>query len=190
MYIIKITLTRCIFTNRTCPMFSHLTYVRANLSDRCRINTIAYLLPYSRLRLYQNRGKITTYSVFPALPLKIDLIIPLRGIIFVSGARPPSADEHRQKSHLDFDVDAGGQVKVHQGVYDLWCWRFNIYQSLVGPHLKLFARILINEARAVDRILMDLGRQRDGTDRLAAIALNRIHDLGRRLIYDLVIVGL
>src|SRR5437867_901874 len=47
-------------------------------------------------------------------------------------------------SELDLDVDAGGQVELHQRVHGLRRGIDNVEQSLVGAHLELLARGLVD----------------------------------------------
>src|SRR6476620_7942809 len=54
-------------------------------------------------------------------------------------------------SHLDLDVDTGGQRKPPKGI-DRLCGRVeDVDQSLVGADLELLARVLVDERGAQDR---------------------------------------
>lgn len=66
----------------------------------------------------------------------------------------------------------------------------DVYQALVGAHLKLLAGILINERRTIHRVFLDFRGQRHRTDGFAAVTFDGIDDLGGGLINDLIIVSL
>src|SRR5436305_13858991 len=93
-------------------------------------------------------------------------------------------------SELDLDVHAGGQVEPHQRVHHFWIWVQDVDDPLVGPHLELLARVLVDERGADHRPAIDLGGQRDGAGRRCIGTPRRIHDLVRGLVEDAVIVGL
>src|SRR5437764_6787784 len=88
------------------------------------------------------------------------------------------------RAELDLDVDAGGEVELHQRVHGLRRRVDDIEQPLVGPHLELLAALFVDVRRAVDGELLDLGRQWNRPAHLGAGALGRIHDLARRRIED------
>src|SRR5882672_10693857 len=87
-------------------------------------------------------------------------------------------------SKLDLDVDAGGQIELHQRVHRLRCRIDDIEQALVRTHLELLAALLVDVRRAVDREFLDPGRQRNRPAHLRACALGGCHDLARRRIED------
>src|SRR5262245_60933954 len=87
-------------------------------------------------------------------------------------------------SELDLDVDAGGEIELHQRVDGLRRRIDDVEQPLVRAHLELLAALLVDVRRAVDGELLDLGRQRDRPAHLRAGALGRIYDLARRRIED------
>src|SRR5580765_464895 len=89
-----------------------------------------------------------------------------------------------KKSELDFDVDAGGQVELHQRVDGLRGRIDNVEQALVGAHLELLAALLVHVRRTVDGELLDAGRQRNGSANLCTGTLRRVHDLAGRRIED------
>ena len=66
----------------------------------------------------------------------------------------------------------------------------DIQQSLVRANLKLIHRFLVNVRGAIDRKLLDAGRQRDRPSHLRACALGRLDDLGGRSIQNAIIKGL
>src|SRR5690348_17583731 len=88
---------------------------------------------------------------------------------------------------LDLDVDAGGEVELHQRVHGLRRRVDDIEQALVGAHLELFAALLVDMRRPIDREFLDLGRQRNRAAHLSARTLGGRHDLARRRIEDAVI---
>src|SRR3982750_1761799 len=83
---------------------------------------------------------------------------------------------------LDFDVDAGGQIELHQGIDGLRCRIDNIEKALVGAHLELLAALLVDMRRTVDGELLDARRERDRSANLGAGPFRRVHDLTRRRI--------
>src|SRR5882757_4910255 len=64
-------------------------------------------------------------------------------------------------SELDLDVDAGGEIELHQRVHRLRRRVDDIEQALVRTHLELLAALLVDVRRAVDREFLDPGRQRN-----------------------------
>src|SRR5262249_37101661 len=91
------------------------------------------------------------------------------------------------RSELDLDVDAGGQIKLHQRVHGLRRRVDDVEQPLVGAHLELLAALLVDVRRTVDRELLDPGRQRNRAPHLRTGALGGGDDLARRRIEDAVI---
>src|SRR5271170_1158976 len=88
---------------------------------------------------------------------------------------------------LDLDVDAGGEVELHQRIDRLRRRIDDVEQSLMRAHFELLAALLVDMRRAVDGELLDLGRQRDRPTHLRAGALRRIDDLARRRIENAMI---
>src|SRR5436309_12509481 len=91
---------------------------------------------------------------------------------------------------LDLDVDARGELELHERIDGLRRRLENVEQPLVRPHLELLARLLIDVRRAEDRVARYLRRQRDRSRHSRAGALGRVDDLGRRLIEDAVVIRL
>src|SRR5580692_12189445 len=83
---------------------------------------------------------------------------------------------------LDFDVDTGSQVELHEGIDGLRGRVDNVEKALVRAHLELLAALLVHMRRTVDGELLDAGRQRNGSANLRTGALRRVHDLTRRRI--------
>src|SRR5215468_7646402 len=90
-------------------------------------------------------------------------------------------------SELDLDVDASGEIELHQRVHRLRRRIDDVEQALVGAHLELLAALLVDVRRPVDREFLDPGRQRDRPAHLRAGALGGRDDLARRRIEDAVI---
>src|SRR6266853_6786485 len=89
-----------------------------------------------------------------------------------------------KKLELDFDVNTGGQVELHQRVHRLRCRIDNVEKALVRAHLELLAALLVDMRRTVDGELLDAGRQRNGSANLGTGTFRRIHDLAGRRIED------
>src|SRR6185312_5796162 len=89
--------------------------------------------------------------------------LPLRLMSFsgfpVGAAAPPRL----LLLELDFDVDAGSQIELHQSIDRLRGRIDDVEQPLVGAHLELLAALLVDMGRAVDREFLDSRRQRNGT---------------------------
>src|SRR5918996_1100403 len=90
-------------------------------------------------------------------------------------------------SELDLDVDAGGEVELHQRVHGLRRRIDDVEKTLVRAHLELLAALLVDVRRTVHRELLDLGRQRNRTPHLRTRALGGVDDFTRRRIEDAVI---
>src|SRR6516165_9212834 len=87
-----------------------------------------------------------------------------------------------QNLELDLDVDAGGQIELHESIDGLRGRIDNVEKALVRAHLELLAALLVDMRRTVDGELLDAGRQRNGSANLGTGALRRVHDLTRRRI--------
>src|SRR5262249_60727214 len=83
---------------------------------------------------------------------------------------------------LDLDVDAGGQVELHESIDGLRGRVDNVEKTLVSAHLELLAALLVHVRRTVHGELLDAGRQRNGSANLRTGSLRRVHDLTRRRI--------
>src|SRR4029078_9211779 len=93
-------------------------------------------------------------------------------------------------SELDLDVDAGRQVEAHQGVDGLRGGVDDVDEALVGAHLEVLARVFVLVGRADDAVHVLLGRQRHGAGDLGTRAGDGVHDLARRGVDHLVVIGL
>src|ERR1700751_4221775 len=87
-----------------------------------------------------------------------------------------------QNLELDLDVDAGGQIELHESIDGLRGRIDNVEKALVRAHLELLAALLVDMRRTVDGELLDAGRQRNRSANLRAGAFRRGHDLTRRRI--------
>src|ERR1051325_186043 len=91
---------------------------------------------------------------------------------------------------LDLDAHAGRQGQTHQGVDDPRVGVEDVDDSLVCAHLELLAGILVDEGRADDRQLGDLGRERDRAGSARVRAAGGVNDLVRRLVQHTMVVCL
>ena len=91
---------------------------------------------------------------------------------------------------LDFDVDAGRQVELHQRVDRLRRGIDDVEKTLVSPDFELFAALLVYMRGPVDGETLDACGQRNGTAYLCACAFCRVDDFPRRIVEDAVIEGL
>jgi hypothetical protein len=80
---------------------------------------------------------------------------------------------------LDFDVNAGGKIQLHQRVNGLRRGLQNVEQSLVRTDLKLLTRFLIRVRRAENRKLVDHRWEWNRSRNPRARPLGRIDDLRR-----------
>src|SRR5215217_4781369 len=93
-------------------------------------------------------------------------------------------------SALDLDVDARGEVELHQSVQGLGGGLEDVDEALVRAHLELFAALLVHVRSTEHRVLADRGRQRNRSGDARARAARRLHDVRRRLVEQLVIESL
>src|SRR3954466_10690591 len=93
-------------------------------------------------------------------------------------------------SELDLDVDAGREVEAHQRVHGLRGGIDDVDQALVRAHLEVLARVLVLVGRADDAVHVLLGRQGHRTGHLGTGAGDGVHDLARRGVDHLVVIGL
>src|SRR4051794_30708780 len=69
---------------------------------------------------------------------------------------------------LDLDVHAGREVEAHQGADRLLARLQHVDQALVGAHLEVLLRVLVDEGRAHHGVALDPRRQRHGAGNLRA----------------------
>src|SRR5256712_4739799 len=93
-------------------------------------------------------------------------------------------------SELDLDVDAGGQVELHQRVHGLRRGIDNVEESLVGAHLELLARGLVDVWAPQHGPAIDDRRQQHWSRDAGPPPAHGLHDLLDRPIKQLMIVGL
>ncbi len=85
-------------------------------------------------------------------------------------------------------VHTAGELEFHERVDGLGCGAVDVDEALVARELELFARLLVDEGRAVDGEDPLVGGQRYGTAYHCAGALYRLHNLLGRLVDQIVIV--
>src|SRR5437764_3448817 len=93
------------------------------------------------------------------------------------------------RAELDLDVDAGGEVELHQRVHGLRRRVDDVEHPLVGADLELLARFLVDMRRAQHGKLLDPGRQRDRAAHARPGPLRGVDDLAGRLVEHAMIVG-
>src|SRR6478609_8081144 len=93
-------------------------------------------------------------------------------------------------SELDLDVDAGRQIETHQRVHRLRRGVDDVDQPLVRAHLEVLAGVLVLVGRADDAVDVLLRRQRHRAGHLRARTGHGVHDLPRRGVDHLVVIGL
>lgn len=91
---------------------------------------------------------------------------------------------------LDLDVNACGQVELHERINGLLSRLQNVEEAVVGPALELLTRLFVDVRSAQDGPARDGRWQRERTPNADASALGRLNDLIRASIKKLVIVGL
>src|ERR1700685_3524558 len=109
---------------------------------------------------------------------------PARRLAGKRGARPSG------RLDLYLDVHAGREVEPLERVDRLGRVLDDVDQALVHPHLEVVAGVLVLVGRPDHRVAVLVGRQRDRPEHLGLRPEHRLHDLLRRLVQDLVVVGL
>src|SRR5690606_36025129 len=82
------------------------------------------------------------------------------------------------------------QVDAHERVDRLRRRVEDVDETLVRAHLEVFARVLVLVRRTDDAVHVLLGRQRHRSDHAGPGAGDRLHDLARRRVDRLVVIGL
>ena len=90
---------------------------------------------------------------------------------------------------FNFYIYSRRQIQVGQGFNDFLVRIQDVNQTLVHPELKLLPGVLVNESRAVDRVLFDFGRQRNRTYHLGVVSFRGFNNLARGIIDELVVVS-
>src|SRR5690554_5728084 len=93
----------------------------------------------------------------------------------------------RPRSALDLDIDACRQVELHESVERLGGRLQNVDEALVGAHLELLPRLLVDVRATQHRVATDGRGQGDGASHARACAACRLDDVRRRLVEELVI---
>src|SRR5687768_10888680 len=104
--------------------------------------------------------------------------------------RPRSPSLRAMTLQLDLDVDACGEVELHEGVDGLRGRVDDVDQALVRPHLELLARGFVDVRRAEDRPAVDHRGKQDRARDPGTRAANGLHDLLDRAVEELVVVRL
>ena len=91
---------------------------------------------------------------------------------------------------LDFDVDAGRQIELHQGVHRLVGGIHDVHQTLVRADFKLVTAGLVDVRRAQDVKTLHARWQGHGALDNSAGALGGVNDFSSGLVDQLVIESL
>src|SRR5271168_1755249 len=83
---------------------------------------------------------------------------------------------------LDLDIDARGEVELHQRVHRLGRRIHDVEKPLMGADLELLAALLVDMRTSQHRELFDPRRQRDRAANAGARALRGRDDLAGRLV--------
>jgi hypothetical protein len=79
--------------------------------------------------------------------------------------------------HLHINVDSRREREVRESLDHLWTRVEDVDHPLVGAHLKLFSRVLVDEGRTVDRVLLYLSRKWDRANHVGVKAHGGVDDL-------------
>ena len=79
---------------------------------------------------------------------------------------------------------------MHEGVHSLWGWVHNIDETLVSAHLEMLARILVLVRGTNNAVDVLLSRERNRANHSCTRVRHRFDDLLRRLVDDLMVIGL
>src|SRR6516225_1659647 len=90
---------------------------------------------------------------------------------------------------LDLDVDAGGEVELHQCIDRLRRRIDDVEQALMRAHLELLTTLLVDMGRAVYGELLNAGGQRNGSAHLGTGPFSGVHNLLGRRIEDAMVEG-
>ena len=99
-------------------------------------------------------------------------------------------DEGIAPLQFDLNLDPGRDLQIHKSLYGLLCRPLDVHQALVGSALKLLAAILVLVNRPQDGDDLFSRRQGDGSRYGCPGALRRLDNTLRRLVDELVIIGL
>src|SRR5215470_4365426 len=120
--------------------------------------------------------------------------------ILGGGLRPPSeppprdcagkAGARTRPSQLDLHIDTSREIEFHERVDGLRRGIHDVEQTLVGAHLELLTRGLVDVRRAQHRPAIDDGRQQHRARDASARAPYGLDDLLDRPIQEMMIVGL
>src|SRR5690606_32602588 len=83
---------------------------------------------------------------------------------------------------LDLNINTRCEIELHKRIDRLRRRLHDVQQPLVGAHLKLLARLLVDVGRTVDGELLDARRQRNGTANKSSGAPSGVGDISGRLV--------
>src|SRR3954452_14574508 len=144
---------------------------RPSAWNRRVIPTFFAITPVRMIKTPQQRPSDNSEGVQPIQILRAPpgLVLPKGSGGDAARSYPPAVSPNlpregpRLLRQLDLNVDAGGQIELHQRVDRLRRGLHDVEQPLVGSHLELLARLLVDVRRAVDGELLNARRQRDRT---------------------------
>src|SRR5437867_13227297 len=93
-------------------------------------------------------------------------------------------------SALGLDAHAGGQAEPHERVDDARVGVEDVDDALVGAHLELLPRVLVDKGRSDHGELADLGRKGDRAGSARVRTAGGVDDLVRRLVQHSMVVSL
>ena len=81
-----------------------------------------------------------------------------------------------RRSELHFDINAAGQIELHQGVDRLGRGAVDVDDAAVGAGLEVLAGVLVHVGRAQHAVDLALGGQGDRADRSCSGVVGRFDD--------------
>ena len=93
-------------------------------------------------------------------------------------------------SGFDLNVDAGRQIKTHQGIKGRLSRLDDVNEAFVGADLELLAALLVDVGSTQHRVAVDARRQWHWAGRVSACPPHSLDDLDRALVEQLVVIGL
>src|SRR5690606_9999566 len=95
-----------------------------------------------------------------------------------------------RRSELDLDVDVRRKVETHERIDGLRGRVNDVDEPLVGAFFEVLAAVLVLVRGTDHGSHVLLGGERPGADHRRASTSDRIHDLARRAVDDLVVIRL
>src|SRR5688572_19103488 len=90
-------------------------------------------------------------------------------------------------SEFNFNIDAGSEIQLHEGVHRFRSRLHDIHQTLVRSDFKLLTRLFIRMRRPLNRKFLNACRQRNWTHDFRTAAANRFDDFRNGLIQHAII---